>query len=70
MGKVGLAINAYGKARHAFEKLAEPSGVSRGLIRLAEVEHSQDEGLAGEMGIDLPPTTKKLYNRLLVGREG
>ncbi len=51
MGKAGLAVSAYEKARLAFTNLADASGVSRALTRLAEVERSQGnyrlaEGLA------------------------
>jgi LuxR family maltose regulon positive regulatory protein len=51
MGKAGLAVSAYEKARDEFAKQGQASGVSRALTRLAEVERSQGnyhsaEGLA------------------------
>ena len=51
MGKAGLAVSAYEKARLVFAMNNEASGVSRALTRLAEVERSQGnyrsaEGLA------------------------
>jgi len=51
MGKAGLAVSAYEKARLEFAKNGEASGVSRALTHLAEVERSQGnyrsaEGLA------------------------
>ena len=41
MGKVGLAVDAFQKARLAFTTLGQASGVSQALTRLAEVERSQ-----------------------------
>lgn len=41
MGKIGMAVGAYEKARLAFEEQSNLSGVSRSLTRLAEVERSR-----------------------------
>ncbi|MFZ2096681.1 MAG: BTAD domain-containing putative transcriptional regulator, partial [Anaerolineales bacterium] len=53
MGKIGLAVDAYEKARIAFVEQADASGISRAFTRLAEVERSQGhyhaaEGLASQ----------------------
>jgi LuxR family maltose regulon positive regulatory protein len=53
MGKIGLAVGAYEQAQKAFAALGDPSGVSRSLTRLAEVERSRGnyrpaEGLAAQ----------------------
>ena len=41
MGKIGLAVEAYQKARQAFTDQGQPSGVSQALTRLAELERYQ-----------------------------
>jgi LuxR family maltose regulon positive regulatory protein len=41
MGKAGLAVEAYQKARLAFIAQGQASGVSQALTRLAEIERSQ-----------------------------
>ena len=49
MGKVGLAVEAYQKARLAFSTQGQASGVSQALTRLAEVERSQGNYNSAEM---------------------
>ena len=41
MGKAGLAVEAYQKARQSFTTLRQASGISQALTRLAEVQRSQ-----------------------------
>jgi len=60
MGKVGLAVEAYQKARLAFTTQGQASGVSQALTRLAEVERSlgnynSAETLASQ-ALDTSPT--------------
>ena len=49
MGKVGLAVDAYQKARLAFTTQGQASGISQALTRLSEVERSQGNYNSAEM---------------------
>jgi LuxR family maltose regulon positive regulatory protein len=60
MGEVGLAIDAYQRARLAFSNQGHASGVSQALTHLAEVERSQGNYNSAEMmalqALDVSPT--------------
>ncbi len=49
MGKVGLAVEAYQKARQVFTDQRQASGVSRALTRLAEIERAQGNYKSAEI---------------------